>query len=302
MKNKSNADSNILQQHITLPKELGGHSLFVTSAGHANPGPAIVFEAGLGCPSSFWHQNIIKEVSKFAKVFMYDRAGAGQSEEASSPRKLEHVVDELHAALKIASIPGPYILVGHSMGGLIIRIYEQKFPQEVVGMMFLDAMHEDQGPGWDKNAGLMKKICLLMCAEEEIKEFSDLGEDKDKLFRTFESEVYLCGEACKVLKKMGDKPLKNKPVTAIKKGKQDDSEGGMEQAKTKLDPAEQLQLENFMSEFKSMHAGMQKKLSKDLSHNTTDLVVVKDAGHAFPATHPEVVIEELKKLIARCAG
>ncbi len=84
------------------------------------------------------------EVAKFARTVSYDRAGLGWSDGGPNPRTSEQIVAELHILLTNAKIPKPYILVGHSFGGLNIRLYTDTYPQEVAGMVFVDTSHEDQ--------------------------------------------------------------------------------------------------------------------------------------------------------------
>ena len=84
------------------------------------------------------------EVAKFARVVSYDRSGLGWSDTGPKPRTSEMMVAELHTLLTNAHIPKPYILVAHSYGGLNIRLYADKYPQEVVGMVLVDTSHEDQ--------------------------------------------------------------------------------------------------------------------------------------------------------------
>lgn len=83
------------------------------------------------------------EVAKFTRVCAYDRAGRGWSELGPEPRDAERIAGELHTLLRNAGVPGPYVMVGHSAGGLFVRQYAQRYPNEVVGMVLLDAAHPD---------------------------------------------------------------------------------------------------------------------------------------------------------------
>ena len=101
-------------------------------------------------------------VAQFTRVCAYDRPGTltmnnpdldpdgpllnpSRSDPVPQPRTTQDMVDELHALLAAADIPGPYVLVGHSAGGLVVRLYASEYPDEVVGMVLLDSAHED---GW----------------------------------------------------------------------------------------------------------------------------------------------------------
>ena len=121
--------------------DVGGHRLHIDCAGTGNP--TIVMEAGAGDFSFDW--SLVKpKVARFARVCTYDRAGYAWSETGPTPRTMEQIVYELHTGLKNAGVKSPYVLVGHSLGGLIVRVYTAQYPKEVAGMVLVDSSHEDQ--------------------------------------------------------------------------------------------------------------------------------------------------------------
>src|SRR5205807_2345860 len=83
-------------------------------------------------------------VARFTRVCSYDRAGYGWSDTGPGPRTSQQIVKELHLLLMHAQISGPYLLVGHSLGGLNMRLYAYRYPHEVAGMVLLDATSEHQ--------------------------------------------------------------------------------------------------------------------------------------------------------------
>src|SRR5688500_5261516 len=99
---------------------VGGHSLHINCVGQG--GPTVVLEAGSGGFSAQWVR-VQREVSGTARVCAYDRAGMGWSEMGPEPRDAEQITGELHTLIKGANIEGPYVLVGHSFGGLYVRTY-----------------------------------------------------------------------------------------------------------------------------------------------------------------------------------
>ncbi len=122
--------------------EVSGCRLHLLYTGTKN-GPTIILEAGLGGFSSDF-QLVQEEVATFSQVCSYDRAGYGWSEESPYPRTALQIVEELHTLLHKAGIAPPYILVGHSFGGITIRLFANQYPDEVYGLVLVDSSHERQ--------------------------------------------------------------------------------------------------------------------------------------------------------------
>lgn len=99
--------------------------------------PAVILESGIASTSLAWAL-VQPEIAKFARVASYDRAGLGWSSDCRTPRSVEAMVSELAALLKAAQLAPPYLLVGHSFGGLLIRAYTHLHPREVAGLVFID--------------------------------------------------------------------------------------------------------------------------------------------------------------------
>lgn len=121
--------------------DVGGASLHIHCVGDG--GPIVVFDAGHGSDGTAWEQ-VTPGLSRLTRACVYDRAGRGYSSAAPRPRTSQHMVRELHTLLERAGIPGPYVLVGHSLGGLNVRLYASQYPSEVVGMVLVDASTEEQ--------------------------------------------------------------------------------------------------------------------------------------------------------------
>ncbi|MFC7446482.1 alpha/beta fold hydrolase [Rhodococcus daqingensis] len=105
-------------------------------------GPTVVFLAGGGM-FSLYYWNVHNLVAEFTTSVIDDRLGTGWSETVDLPRSGTQVTDDLHQLLHAAAVPGPYVLVGHSLGGLYARLYAKRFPGEVTGLVLLDPTHED---------------------------------------------------------------------------------------------------------------------------------------------------------------
>jgi pimeloyl-ACP methyl ester carboxylesterase len=117
----------------------GGRRLMLHHAGTGTP--AVVIEAGAGA-FGLDYLNLFELCTKRATCVLYDRAGSGWSDPLPGERSAREVVTDLHNALGLASITGPYLLVGHSLGGLLVRAFAQNFPDDVAGMVLIDPATE----------------------------------------------------------------------------------------------------------------------------------------------------------------
>jgi pimeloyl-ACP methyl ester carboxylesterase len=120
--------------------DIGGYRLHLHCLGEGRP--TVVLEAGLNEFSLAWAQ-VQDETAKFARACAYDRAGFGWSERGPLERTGSNMVRELHALLGRSGIEAPVVLVGHSFGGLLAREYVHAYPGEVIGLVLVDAAHEE---------------------------------------------------------------------------------------------------------------------------------------------------------------
>jgi pimeloyl-ACP methyl ester carboxylesterase len=133
--------------------DIGGYRLYVKCIGAGTP--TVILEAGLGSNSNTWDK-VMPEVGTLTRVCSYDRPNEGKSDPA--PRVIrrvgsqkfielrtgQQIVQELHAVLAKAEVAGPYVLVGHSLGGLYAILYANQYPTDIVGMVLVDSAHPDQ--------------------------------------------------------------------------------------------------------------------------------------------------------------
>lgn len=109
--------------------------------------PTLVLESGAGEGAEEW-KGIIADLAQFTQVVAYSRSGHGQSSAASGPGSPQASVAELHELLGTLGTTGPIVLVGHSWGGLLARLYVSTYPSEVAGLVLVDGTHEAQFARW----------------------------------------------------------------------------------------------------------------------------------------------------------
>jgi pimeloyl-ACP methyl ester carboxylesterase len=120
--------------------DMGEYRLHLNCLGENSP--TVIFEAGLNEFSPVWTA-VHTETAKFLQACAYDRAGFGWSERGTLPRTATNMVKELNTLLSAAGVKGPLIVVGHSFGGLLARQYVHTYPDQVIGLVLVDAAHEE---------------------------------------------------------------------------------------------------------------------------------------------------------------
>ncbi|MGH9486059.1 MAG: alpha/beta hydrolase [Terriglobales bacterium] len=120
-----------------------GRRLYVVEKGSG--GPAVLFEAGIAATNVNWH-HMQEAVARFTSTVSYDRSGLGWSSPCDTVRTPGNITDELHTMLHSAGIKPPYILVGHSFGGLVVRRYAVTYPEDVAGAVLIDPMRCEEWP------------------------------------------------------------------------------------------------------------------------------------------------------------
>src|SRR5437870_8306166 len=116
--------------------DVGGYRLHINCTGTGSP--TVVIESGWGDMSAAWGW-VQPEVAKTTRICTYDRAGMGWSEASPEPRVAREYAKELHTLLANANETGPYVLVGHSMGGFTVLVYAHDYPADVLGLVLVDS-------------------------------------------------------------------------------------------------------------------------------------------------------------------
>jgi pimeloyl-ACP methyl ester carboxylesterase len=157
---RSSATPVVAESDFSGMVDIGGRSLHLECRGSGSP--TVILEAGFRTRADLWMDDLIQPeaprtmvlpgVAQFTRVCAYDRPGTAtvsdgellpsRSDAVPMPRTAQDAVSDLHALLEEAAVPGPYVLVGHSYGGLFVRLYAATYPDEVVGMVLVDAFSE----------------------------------------------------------------------------------------------------------------------------------------------------------------
>src|SRR5512133_383885 len=129
--------------------DVGGYRLHINCTGSGSP--TVVIDAGLGDWSTSWGGIVQPEVAKTTRVCTYDRAGMGWSDVGPLPRDAAQFARELHTLLQNANVPGPYVMVGHSLGGLPTRVFVHNYASEVAGVVLIESMNPKQSTQLSKD-------------------------------------------------------------------------------------------------------------------------------------------------------
>ena len=121
---------------------IGTRQLYIHCSG-SGPAPTVVLEAGAGANSANF-EKVQTQLEKLTRVCSYDRAGLGKSDKPKGEQTETGIVDDLHQLLLEVHEPGPYLLVGHSLGGVYVRAFQMRYPKLVKGLVLIDSSHEEQ--------------------------------------------------------------------------------------------------------------------------------------------------------------
>lgn len=119
---------------------VGGRQVHLLCRGQGSP--AVILESGIPGTSLGW-TSVMEDIALFTRVCAYDRAGYGWSEAGPEPRTISNITGELRDLLRTARVDPPYLLAGHSFGGLVVQLYASRFPDQVAGMVLVDSAHPD---------------------------------------------------------------------------------------------------------------------------------------------------------------
>jgi pimeloyl-ACP methyl ester carboxylesterase len=133
----------------------GGRHLMAHRAGSGRP--AVVIEAGAGA-YGLDYLTLFNMIAEQTTCVIYDRAGTGWSDTVALPRRAAEVVADLHSLLQVMAVPGPYLLLGHSLGGVLVRRYAQLLPEEVVGLILVESAYDGMAPPQEPDKQLLDAV------------------------------------------------------------------------------------------------------------------------------------------------
>jgi pimeloyl-ACP methyl ester carboxylesterase len=242
--------------------DVGGRALYRADVGGG--GPTVVLEAGLTDSGATW-AGIIPAIAKMTRVVSYDRANTtgAASDRAPTPRTANDAVDDLRALLRAADVPGPYVLVGHSVGGLFVRLYASRYPDEVAGLVLVDASHEEQ----EMRRQALVSAELFAAEQSAIQAGNTEGIDLDASFSQMREAS-------------ATTPLKPMPLLVLSTGQED--------------PARYP--ENWPVE---AEAQLHNELQLDLAELVPGgrLVVAAESGHYVQQSRPDLVVAAIRDVV-----
>jgi len=293
--------------------DVGGYRLHINCQGIPVSGsPTVVMEGGNAESCLTWAL-VQPEVARFARVCTYDRAGLGWSERSPQPRTATNIVEELHTLLTRAGVEPPYVLVGHSIGGMFVRLYAHRYPDQVTGMVLVDAAHEEQYMRFPTSLQRLQQQSLTMMAGvmrllKTLNSMGLLALFADKIGRTWPTpipdkvrEAYL-GVACsdtRFFEAAIDESVSVGENLVAVRAARIDTLGNLPLVVLSA-PDQFANLEKHLS---AEDAGQFRVVTEELQAELTALssrgkrVIVRNSGHYIQVEQPEAVIDAIREVV-----
>jgi pimeloyl-ACP methyl ester carboxylesterase len=248
--------------------DVGGRSVHIACSGTGSP--TVILEAGLGDGLATWRQ-VQPAIARVTRVCAYDRAGYGWSDPGPKPRTGERIVADLHRALQGAGERSPFVVAGHSLGGLFLRHYAATYRGEVVGMVLVDSSHENQDPP-NAPIRLLARVLQAAGVRRALFDYDDRGMNAMYLSNTTNEAIndeFAAFPASARALRAADLSLGAAPLVVLTAGSND--------------------------------SDIWRRLQRDLltrSSNSRHLIV-EGSGHYIQADAPAVVIESILEVVRR---
>ena len=278
--------------------DVGGFQLHLACTGAG--APTVILESGLGSNFLTWAA-VQPEVAAFTRVCSYDRAGMGWSDRGPRPRTVGRMADELSVLLENAALDAPYVLVGHSLGGLIVRQFAFAHPDHVSGLVLVDPSHEDQLMRLPPNPwfldvavrglttlapfGLARLFGDQITAPDaptvspETRAMEVAGSVRTNALRTVGDEYAVLGQSSEEVRHTR-RPLEDIPLVVLSARLPDATPGGADIA---------AQSRRVMRE-------LHEQIVRSSARGT--LVIAENSGHVIQASEPALIVDAIRQLAA----
>ena len=246
--------------------DIGGRRLFLRCTGHRSP--TVVFEGGL---TTDWYE-LQNQLSGFTRVCSYDRPGgpASRSDPAPIPRTARDFVADLHALLRTAHVPGPYVLAGHSNSGLFSQLYASTHPRQVAGLVLIDAVH----PAYHKRQLALLKPLLPPEVWEALRR--EAMTPPHRLVDPQGVDIWTSERQTRVA--LQRSPLRPMPLVVLAHGRVDPSPPGW--------PGEEVE---------RLWQQLQRELAQLVPGGR--LVIATQSGHDIQDEQPELVLDAIRDVV-----
>ncbi|MFN7115412.1 MAG: alpha/beta fold hydrolase [Saprospiraceae bacterium] len=249
--------------------------------------PVLIFENGWGMDLKTWN-TVINALEKVAPVVCYDRAGVGASDDDHKMPTLKNVAADLQTLLKTLNIPPPYIMIGHSLGGVYIRGYAGYFPNEIAGLVFVDpADFTETKEQWKqpyRSVGVPEQKIEAMIYDRLYKK----SEPDTLMPRALQEELQVLADLRRTdFAELNDLPIPKVPIYFFVGGK------------FEVPPANRSKDFDHLLYFKNKTYQFVENWNSVIyeSEKPGMLFYISNAGHFVHRDTPEVVIENIKILL-----
>lgn len=257
--------SGLLSCHDREPERMvvfNDYQIHINETGRGKP--TVIIEAALGSGLDSY-DDLQAAISRLTRVVSYDRPGLGSSNASPNPRTLPTYISELRLLLEEENIHPPYILVGHSLGGLIVRYYAHQFPGEVVGLVCIDCIPDD----WFE-------YIRTTHSDEEVEMFNRVL-DPHQYEGVLKDEWEQFEYNCELLRGLEiPRNIPTRIITATQYGKDQQALG-------------------YHPEDMTAWANMQAEMINNVKDS--EQIITENSGHAVQLTEPELIIDAVRELV-----
>jgi len=279
--------------------DIGGRRIHLSCSGSGEP--TVILEAGAGALASIPWMGVVEALGEGTRVCRYDRAGFFWSDPDGQRRDALRIAEDLHSLVDTGAISPPFVMVGHSVGGILMRVYDARYPGEVQGFVFVDSSHPDQerrappevrtsGGGGPPVAlmgalGRLGVLRLLARMEAPDREYSEL----DRTALDFAPTCMLAAMAeatardSVVAQGARTGSLDPRPIVVLSAGK-----------------ASENRRPGVPEEVYARVASLKRELQEELAALSTnsDHRVIAEAGHVIQVDDPEAVAEAIRDVVS----